>query len=109
MREGFTTDLYHGVTFPWYTDTEMATARDSLYTFSTSDWMMNPDIRALGYTWQYNSLAELKQKIDDDRWLNATDSANIVLAHDHNNMFDVTTSLIDHMLARGISFQPFTE
>jgi peptidoglycan/xylan/chitin deacetylase (PgdA/CDA1 family) len=105
-REGFTTSIYKGVNFPWYTQTEMAEARDSLYTFSTSDWMMNPDFRKLGYTWQYNSIEELKGKIDSDPWLNSDDSANIVLAHDHNNMFDATTTLIDHMLARGIGFLP---
>jgi peptidoglycan/xylan/chitin deacetylase (PgdA/CDA1 family) len=105
-REGFSTDVFGGVTFPWYVDTEMAAARDSLYTFSTSDWMMNPDFKALGRTWLYNTIDELKQKIDEDRWLNSTDSANIVLAHDHNNMFGATTALIDHLLAKNIRFLP---
>lgn len=105
-REGFSADLYRGVNFPWYTQTEMAQARDSLYTFSTSDWMMNPDFAAHRHNWAYQSLDALKKKIDDDQWIFSDSSANIILAHDHNNMYDVTTALIDHMLARGIKFLP---
>jgi peptidoglycan/xylan/chitin deacetylase (PgdA/CDA1 family) len=103
-REGFTATVYKGITFPWYTQTEMAAARDSLYTYSTSDWMLNPDFNAHASGWAYRSLDALKRKIDDDPWLNAQDSANIILAHDHNNLLDVTTSLIDHMGRRGIKF-----
>lgn len=105
-REGFTASVFEGVTFEWYVQTEMAQARDSLYTFSTSDWMMNPDFEAYRKDWAYQSLDALKQKIDDDPWLRAEDSANIVLAHDHNNMFGVTTSLVDHMTNNGIEFVP---
>lgn len=106
-REGFTTDLYRNVNFPWYRQTEMAAAKDSLYTFSTADWMMNPDFVVRGYSWDYKSVEALKGKIDDDQWLNDAGSTNIVLAHDHNNMFEVTTALIDHMLEKGIRFLPF--
>lgn len=105
-KEGFSTDLYANVKFPWYADTEMAAARDSLYTFSTSDWMVNPDFKAHSAGWAYQSLDALKGKIDTDPWLHSTESANIVLAHDHNNLFDVTTALIDHMVARGVRFIP---
>lgn len=103
-REGFSAEIYKGVTFPWYTGTEMVKARDSLYTFSTSDWMLNPDFREYSKNWTYQSLDALKGKIDSDPWLNSESSANIVLAHDHNNMYGVTTALIDHMLDRGIRF-----
>ena len=105
-REGFSTDLFKDVTFPWYTETEMAQARDSLYTFSTSDWMMNPDFAQYRKNWSYQSLDALKAKINDDPWLFSADSTNIVLAHDHNNMYGVTTALIDHMLNKGIHFLP---
>lgn len=106
--EGFSAGLYQGVTFPWYTQTEMTDACDSLYTFSTSDWMMNPDFAEHRHKWAYQSLDALKGKIDNDPWLFSADSANIILAHDHNRMLSVTTSLIDHMLARGIKFLPVT-
>lgn len=107
-REGFSTDIYQGITFPWYTETEMTDARDSLYTYSTSDWMMNPDFAERRKDWAYQSLDALKKKIDDDPWLFSQSSTNIVLAHDHNNMFGVTTALIDHMLDKGIHFLPVT-
>lgn len=103
-KEGFTIESYKGVSFDWYQNTEMAKARDLLYTFSTSDWMMNPDFEQYRQDWQYQSLDALKKKIDDDPWLNAQDSANIILAHDHNNMFEVTTALIEHMQKHGIEF-----
>lgn len=106
-REGFTSGVYKGVNFPWFTQTEMADAKDSLYTFSTADWMLNPDFLARGYSWDYKSLDALKGKIDDDQWLNSPNSTNIVLAHDHNNMLPVTMALIDHMLEKGIKFLPF--
>ncbi len=106
-REGFTSDVYPGITHPWYTGTEMAAARDSLYTFSTSDWMLNPDFAAHAHQWPYRTLDALKGKIDADPWLNSPDgSANIVLAHDHNRLFDVTTALVAHIQARGAAFAP---
>ncbi len=104
-REGFRADVYPGVTFDWYKKTEMAQARDHLFTFSTSDWMMNPDFARYNKDWTYHSLDALKDKIDTDPWLNDPSSAHIVLAHDHNNMFDVTTSLITHMIERGFTFE----
>ncbi len=105
-REGFTADLYKGVTHPWYTGTEMRAARDSLYTFSTSDWMLNPDFAAHAHNWPYRTLDALTGRIDADPWLNSPDSANIVLAHDHNRLFETTSALVAHMQDRGIAFLP---
>jgi peptidoglycan/xylan/chitin deacetylase (PgdA/CDA1 family) len=102
-REGFVTDVFKGVTFPWYQG-EMKESRDALYTFSTSDWMMNPDLRRYSDPWQYKSVEALKGKIDDDQWLTDENSTHIILAHDHNNMLDVTTGLISHMRKSGIEF-----
>jgi peptidoglycan/xylan/chitin deacetylase (PgdA/CDA1 family) len=102
--EGFSTACFQDITFAWYTDTEMADAADSLYTFSTSDWMINPDFAPHSAGWAYQSLEELKTKIDEDKWLHAEDSANIILAHDHNNLFGGTTALIAHMVESGIQF-----
>ncbi|MCB9964835.1 MAG: polysaccharide deacetylase family protein [Rhodospirillales bacterium] len=103
--EGFTTNIYEGVNFDWYRTTEMADAADSLYTYSTSDWMVNPDFAAYAKDWAYNSCEALAQKIDDDPWLNDETQVNIVLAHDHNNLFDRTTRLLDHMIQRGVVFK----
>jgi peptidoglycan/xylan/chitin deacetylase (PgdA/CDA1 family) len=108
-REGFTADIYPGVSFPWYTDTEMATARDSLYTFSTSDWMLNPDFAHHAAAWPYRTLEALKDKIDMHLSPDRPDPnghTHIVLAHDHNKLFPVLSALIDHMLGRGVRFIP---
>lgn len=102
-REGFVTDIYKGITFPWYQG-EMSASRDLLYTYSTSDWMMNPDFSAYNKDWAYHSVEALKGKIDDDPWLKEENSVHLVLAHDHNNMFEVTTALIDHMVDSGLHF-----
>lgn len=104
-REGFTAHVYPGVTLPWYTQTEMADARDSLMTFSTADWMLNPDFREYSASWPYKSLNALKRKIDDDRDLQRTDTAHIILAHDHNNLFETTIELVRYMKAQNFTFE----
>ncbi|MBI1326980.1 MAG: polysaccharide deacetylase family protein [Alphaproteobacteria bacterium] len=103
-REGFTADIFKGVTFPWYTDTEMAEAVDNLYTFSTADWMLNPDFKPHSKDWTYQSLDALKGKIDSDPWLHRDDSKNIVLMHDHNKLFDTFKALVLHMKSKGVEF-----
>lgn len=103
-REGFTADAFTGVTHPWYAKTEMAEAPDSLCTYSTSDWMLNPAFTEHAKNWAYHSVQELKDKIDQDEWLNREDSANVILAHDHNGLFPVVSALVDHMLERGFKF-----
>lgn len=104
-REGFTADVYPGVKLPWYAQTEMAQARDSLMTFSTSDWMLNPDFREHSALWPYKSLDALKAKMDDDKDLQRTDTAHIILAHDHNNLFETTTELVRYMKAQNFKFE----
>ena len=90
------------VTFPWFRDSEMATAIDAMYTYSTSDWMLTARHKG---KWAWKTLDDLKQKIDSDPWLKQTDSAHIVLAHDHAEIHDETLALIAHCLDRGIHFK----
>ena len=103
-REGFTSDIFEGVTHPWYAETEMARARDALYTFSTSDWMLNPSFAAHAGKWPYKSVQALKDKIDADPWLRKDDSAHIILSHDHEGLLDVTKDLVGHFLEKGFAF-----
>ncbi len=103
-EQGFTATPFAGVAFGWYQNTEMAQARDALYTFSTSDWMMNPDFEAYRADWPYKSVEALKAKIDADPFLNDPASANIILAHDHNNMLEVTLELVSYMKNKNIEF-----
>ncbi len=103
-EEGFTAAPFKDVHFDWYQKTEMADACDSLYTFSTSDWMLNPDFDAYRAAWPYHDMAALKNKIDTDAALNDEANANIILAHDHNNMLEVSLELFSYMKSKGIEF-----
>jgi peptidoglycan/xylan/chitin deacetylase (PgdA/CDA1 family) len=102
-REGFTAP-FKGVTHPWYAETEMAQAIDAMFTFSTSDWMVTARHKG---KWPYQSLEDLKKKIDDDKWLAKRDSNHIILAHDQEEIGDVTLSLVNHFIDRGFTFLPY--
>lgn len=99
--EGYTAPDFAGVAHPWYTETELAQAMDAMFTYSTSDWMITP--RHAG-KWPYKTLQDLKDKIDNDKWLAAEDSANIILTHDQDDMLPTTKALLDHMIERKFSF-----
>ncbi len=105
-REGFSADAYQGVTLDWYANSEMAQARDSLMTFSTSDWMLNPDFAKYSqeWGWPHKTLAALINKIDADPYLWRDDTNHIILAHDHNNLYETTRALVAHMQSRGMEF-----
>ena len=109
-QEGFVTDIYKGVTFPWYKETEMADAYDLLGTFSTADWMANPDFISYARErgWPYPTLEALKSKIDMDSDLKDEESAHIIIAHDHNKLVDTTCALVTHMQDSGIEFLDVT-
>jgi peptidoglycan-N-acetylglucosamine deacetylase len=89
------------VTVPWYAQTEMATAIDSLCTFSTSDWALLERHKGKHGV---DRVQDLKDKIDSDPWLKNEKSAHIVLAHDQAEIHEVTKSLIVHFLQRGFQF-----
>lgn len=105
--QGFEKLPVQGITHPWFINSEMNDAIDAMYTFSTSDWMLTPRHKGKCL---YKTLEDLQQKIDEDIWLQKEDSTHIILAHDdREDSFDVTTSLIDHMLDTGFEFLPFTQ
>lgn len=90
------------VTFPWFRDSEMAEAVDAMYTYSTSDWMLTARHKG---KWAWKTLDDLKRKIDTDPWLQRSDSAHIILAHDNAEIHDETIALIDYCLHQGIQFK----
>lgn len=100
--QGFVRMPCGDVTFPWFSGTEMTEAVDAMYTFSTSDWMLLARHKG---KWPYKSLDDLRRKIDTDPWLQSTDSAHIILAHDNAEIHDETIALIDYCLDRGIRFK----
>lgn len=104
-NEGFSRLPIGQVTHPWFSETEMATAIDAMYTFSTSDWMLLGRHKG---KWPYQNLEDLKRKIDEDKWLQVPESAHIILAHDKEEIDFVTRDLIDHFLEREFEFLPFS-
>jgi peptidoglycan-N-acetylglucosamine deacetylase len=104
-REGFRADVYEGVTFDWYANTEMADARDHLFTYSTSDWMLNPNFARYNPDWAYHSVEDIKHAMNTDVGLNDPSSAHIIIAHDHDGLTSVTTALVQHLLDRDYRFK----
>jgi hypothetical protein len=107
-REGFRADIYDGVKFEWFTKSEMAQARDHLFTFSTSDWMLNPDFAHYNPDWTYHSIDDIKHAMNTDAGLNSSSSSHIIIAHDHNGLTGVTTALVEHLLNRDFQFRDVT-
>lgn len=101
---GYTNIPSPGVTLPWYAQSEMAQAIDSLCTYSTSDWaLLDRHKGKHGFT----NLKDLEDKIDNDLWLRDSSTRHIVLAHDQAEIHDVTKGLIDHFLKRQFKFLDF--
>ena len=100
---GFIAPLFNRVTFPWYRNTEMATAIDAMFTFSTSDWMLNARHKG---KWPWKTLDDLKARMDADPWLGRDDSAHVILAHDSAEIFDESLALIRYARVSGIEFIP---
>lgn len=104
-RQGFTADVFKGVEYPWYRHSEMATARDALYTYSTADWMLNPAFTDYAADWPFRSLEDLQAKIDRDPALLNHPSADIILMHDHEGLLEQNLALLDYMADKGTTFQ----
>jgi peptidoglycan/xylan/chitin deacetylase (PgdA/CDA1 family) len=102
--QGFTAP-YKNVTFDWYVHSEIANARDSFFTFSTSDWMLTQ--RHLEKNWPYKTVQDLKTRIDDDPLLKDETSAHIILAHDQAEILEPVCDLIGYFQTKGFKFLDF--
>ena len=90
------------VSLPWWTQSELGQAIDSLVTFSTSDWMVTP--RHIG-KWPVASVDDIKTKMENDPWLNREDSAHIVLMHDdREDLLTITENIVNYMLNSNFTF-----
>lgn len=104
-REGFIS-AFADVQFPWYQDTEMAEATDAMFTYSTSDWMLNQ--RHLEKDWPYKTVDDLNHKFDQEVLSGKSNDKgpHIILAHDQAEISHKTLALIQHMLNKGVEFLP---
>jgi peptidoglycan/xylan/chitin deacetylase (PgdA/CDA1 family) len=102
--EGYTAP-YKNITLDWYMNTEIAKARDSFFTYSTSDWMLTQ--RHLTKNWPYKTLQDLERRIDEDPVLNDATGAHIILAHDQAEIYQPVCALVDYFAKRGFEFLDF--
>lgn len=94
---------FEGVTHPLYALPEIRDAADCLLTFTSYDWMLTA--RHIGKH-PYQTINDLKQRIDNDPYLHIKSSVHIVLFHDDREcILDDVCELIDHMLECGITFK----
>lgn len=94
------------ITHPWWVKSELSQAIDVLITYSTSDWMATP--RHLG-KWPYKNTDDLCQKIENDPFLQKTDSSHIILMHDdREESLTITQKLIMYFLNQNFRFLPLT-
>ncbi len=100
---GYTNLPVEDVTIPWYAETEMATAIDSLCTYSTSDWALLERHKGRH---GFSTLKDLTDKIDSDLGLKNTASRHIILAHDQAEIHEIAKGVISH-IARDFEFLDF--
>lgn len=94
---------FHHVTPEWYNSAEIQAARDCFYTYSTCDWMVTARHRG---KWPYQSLDDLKKRIDGEEAFQEAGSTHVILAHDQAEIVAETLVLIDHMRINGVEFLP---
>ena len=101
-REGYA-QPFKGITHSFFTETEMAGARDCLYTYSSCDWMLTPRHKG---KWPQKSVQDLIGRMDRTPYLHKDDSADVLLIHDdRENLLDVTKSLVQYWRDKGARFQ----
>ena len=102
--EGFE-QPFANITYPWFKGTEMEKAADCMYTYSTSDWMILDRYRG---QFKFKSVEDLKDKIDNDVYLNKDGSHSVILIHDkpEPEFPAIFESLVDHMVIKGYDFLP---
>ena len=101
-KEGYQ-QPFKNIKHAWFEGTELESARDCMYTFSNSDWMLLDRHRG---KWSYKTEQDLKDKIDDDKYLRDANSAHIILAHDkpEPELFPIFKTTVDHMINSGFKF-----
>lgn len=101
LRDHGFTQPYKNVTHPLYRHSIARDYIDSLFTFSSCDWMMSQ--RHMG-RWSYKTIEDLKFKIDKDEYLQKDGSVSVALFHDQAEIINVSIDLIRHMVNTGFKF-----
>ncbi len=75
-------------------------AADSLFTFTSGDWMLTARHKG---KWEYKTLDDLKARIDARQ----TQGNEVLLMHDQAEIFDVFCVLVDYLQENGTEFLDF--
>src|SRR5690606_31183818 len=99
-REGYSVP-FKNISADWYNSVEIQQACDCFYTYSTCDWMITARHKG---KWPYQSLDDLKRRIDAEPAFQKEGSTHIILAHDQTEIIEGTITLIDYMRTNGVEF-----
>ena len=100
-REGFS-QPFEGVSHPFFENTEMESAKDCMFTYSTADWMLTDRHKG---KWRYKTIDDLINKIDNAPHLKDDNSADIVVMHDdRENILGVMKEILDYWKNQGVRF-----
>jgi len=102
LRQNGFVQPFTGITHPLYRVEDIANARDCFFTYSTGDWMLNP--RHLGKQ-ALSSLDDIKGAMLDDPYLMNEGGTQIVLVHDHADIFDTVTGIVDFLIEHKFTFE----
>jgi peptidoglycan/xylan/chitin deacetylase (PgdA/CDA1 family) len=72
-------------------------AADSLFTFTSGDWMLTARHKG---KWEYKTLDDLKARIDAHQ----PQGNEVLLMHDQAEIFDVFCALVDYLLEKDFEF-----
>lgn len=78
-------------------------AVDSLFTYTSGDWMLTPRHKG---KWECKTLDDLKARIDDDLSLQ-DEGPHVILMHDQNGIHDDVCALIDYFIQKNFTFLDF--
>lgn len=100
-KEGFG-QPFTEVTHSFFTQTEMASARDCMFTYSTADWMLTPRHKG---NWPYKKIDDLIRKIETTPYLHDKHSADILCMHDdRENILPVMKDILTHLKTQDVKF-----
>jgi len=84
----------------------MFDAADSLFTFTSGDWMLTQRHKG---KWEYQSVDDLKTRIDSDESLKNHNHRHVILMHDQPDIFEEACALIDYFVEKGFTFLAFDQ
>ena len=80
-----------------------SSAADSLFTYTSGDWMLTQRHKG---KWDCKTVEDLKKRIDEDESLSG-EGPHVLLMHDQPDIFEEACALIDYFQDQGFEFLDF--